>query len=369
MPLEGVRVLDFTQQYPGPLSTLLLSEFGAEVWKVEPPTGDLMRSRFGGVFESVNRHKRGVAANLKDPDDRRMIQEAVGHFDVVVEGFRPGVAKRLEIDYGTLSSRNPDLVYCSISGFGQTGPYSRWPGHDVNYVGISPAVWFSGEPSAPPEWTVGVPIADVLTGQFAVMSVMAAIRQRDQDGFGQYIDLSMSDVMLSATEIRLQEYFAKGGPSREEQMARASFGVFTCADGAQVALGAVEEKFWLALCELLGLDDLVSDSELHDFEHRNRQWRTIRPRIAKAFLEESRDVWLEKVDQTQLPLTPVNSPEDAMVDPQFAERGVIHRHDDGFHVGLPAIFTGFEPRGSGPSPGLGEHNDAFSAEFTKGRGA
>jgi crotonobetainyl-CoA:carnitine CoA-transferase CaiB-like acyl-CoA transferase len=364
MPLDGVKVLDFSQQLPGPLSTRILCQFGAEVWKVEPPAGDPMRERLGGVFDCLNRGKRAIVVDLKQEDGRDLIHTAVPKFDVVVESFRPGVAARLAIDYDTLSANHRGLIYCSISGYGQSGPYRNFPGHDVNYAGLGSAIWFSGDPAGWPDWTAGIPVVDIMAGQFAVVSIMAALLQRDAEGHGQFIDLSMTDVIFSASELRLQEYFFKGSPPRSDLMARSSYGVFTCADGGMVALGAIEDKFWYELCRILGLDDLAADPRLTRYEERNRQSGTIRARIAGALLRKSRAEWFALVEPTALPLSAVSSPEEALADPQLRHRGLITGDEQAFEVGLPAAFSRFSPHIGTTSPDLGEHMDGFRSQFT-----
>lgn len=323
-----------------------------------------MRHQLPGVFEGANRNKLGLTANLKTAAGREIILRLAEQADVFVEGFRPGVVERLGVDYKTLSARNPGLVYCSISGFGQTGPYRDLVGHDINYVAVSGAAALSGDPEGPPAWPVGIPVADVASGSFAAFAILAAVHARTRTGNGQYIDVSMTDVLTAYTAIRVNEYLARGRPSKSQQMGRASFGIFETADGDVLALGVVEEKFWLALCKALGLDDLGENLELRSFTGRNRQWALVRPRIAAAIRQRPLAEWLEILHEHDVPATVVNSIDEALEDPQLTAREMFFKdHAGNVQVAFPVKFSATGWKVYRPAPGIGEHNAQILASI------
>src|SRR5918911_1789650 len=190
LPLAGIQVIDFSMFVPGPFASSILADLGAEVIKVEPPRGDPGRSYVPVQFETENRNKRSIALDLKHPDAPDVVARLAARVQVVVEGFRPGVAKRLGIDHETLRAHNASLVYCSISGYGQTGPWRERPGHDVNYVAAAGALAFPGQWLKPPARS-SIPIADMGGGTFAAISVLAALHHRNETGAGAALDLSL----------------------------------------------------------------------------------------------------------------------------------------------------------------------------------
>src|SRR3954466_12165338 len=235
LPLDGVRVVDFSMFVPGPFASSILADLGADVIKVEPPRGDPGRSYVPVQFETENRNKRSIAIDLKHAEAASVVEKLVERADVVLEGFRPGVAKRLGIDYETLRAHNGRLVYCSISGYGQTGPWRERPGHDVNYVAAAGALAFPGQWLKAPARS-SLPIADMSGGAFAAIAILAALRE----GKGAYLDLSLfeSAFFLCAMRHGLD-------PAAD---ARAHLfpvnDVFETADGKRLTLGILEEHFW-----------------------------------------------------------------------------------------------------------------------------
>ena len=203
LPLAGLRILDLSWLLPGPFASLLLADLGADVVKVErPQSGDYLRDILPSMFELVNRGKRSIAIDLKDPASLAEFRRLVATADIVMEGFRPGVADRLGVGYDALSAVKPDLVYLSISGYGQTGPYADMPGHDINYLAAAgalsvPAVW--GEPPR----RSGLPVADLASAMYAALNIVAAIRRRDQTGEGSRIDIAIADSALHWSQVRI----------------------------------------------------------------------------------------------------------------------------------------------------------------------
>src|SRR5258707_12191811 len=234
-PLAGIRVVDFSMFVPGPFASSILADLGAEVIKVEPPRGDPGRSYVPVQFGTENRNKRGIAIDLKKPESAAIVEKLVKHADVVVEGFRPGVAKRLKIDCETLKRIKPGLVYCSISGYGQTGPWRERPGHDVNYVAAAGGLAFPGQWLKAPARS-SLPIADMTGGAFAVIAILAALRS----GKGSYLDLSLFE---AAFFLAAQRHGLDAAADPRAHIFPVN-DVFECADGVRLTLGILEEHFW-----------------------------------------------------------------------------------------------------------------------------
>src|SRR3954466_9032876 len=190
LPLSGIRVVDFSMFVPGPLCSAMLADLGAEVIKVEAPKGDPGRAYVPVQFATENRNKRSLAVDLKNPASSKIVEKLAASADIVLEGFRPGVAKRLSIDHETLLKYNPKIIYCSISGYGQTGPWRERPGHDVNYVAAAGGLAYPGQWLQPPARS-SLPVADMAGGSFAAISVLAALHERNTSSKGKYLDLSL----------------------------------------------------------------------------------------------------------------------------------------------------------------------------------
>ena len=238
--LAGTRVLDLSIWRPGPYATQLLAERGAEVTKVEPPGGDPMRA-YPGLFERLNAKKRSIELDLKDDKGRARALELAVDVDAVVEGFRPGVVTRLGVDYEAVRAVNPAVVYCSLSGFGQTGPLRDVPGHDLNYLAWAGALAPNGEE---PRWPA-LPVADLAGGMAAALKICTALLRRSRTGAGAYLDIAMADVAATWT-----------GDVHLAGRGAAGYGVFATRDG-HITLGVLtEDPFWRALCDALGLDHL-----------------------------------------------------------------------------------------------------------------
>jgi alpha-methylacyl-CoA racemase len=246
LPLHGVRVLDFSMFVPGPFCSSILADLGAEVIKVEPPRGDPGRSYVPVQFRMENRNKRGIAVDLKNPRSKEIVERLVAKAEVVIEGFRPGVAKRLGIDYPTLRAIRPSLVYCSISGYGQTGPWKDRPGHDVNYVAAAGGLAFPGGWLKAPARS-SLPVADMAGGSFAAIAVVCALYEKKETGKGAYLDLSLFEAAFFMAAMR------HGLDDAADPRAHIFpvNDVFECADGARLTLGVLEEHFWRNFVKLV----------------------------------------------------------------------------------------------------------------------
>jgi crotonobetainyl-CoA:carnitine CoA-transferase CaiB-like acyl-CoA transferase len=262
--LDGVRVLDLTIWRPGPYATQLLADLGADVIKVEPPGGDPMRV-YGGLFATLHANKRSIVLDLKQPDDRRRALELAGDADVVIEGFRPGVAARLGMGYDDVRGVNDGVVYCSLSGYGQTGDLTALPGHDLNYQAWAGVLAPDGGEPIVPE----VPIADLAGGLAAAFAVCAAVVRQLRTGEGEHIDVAMADVLATwtgAVTPRADGFPSEGGDDddngdEDEHDGRgrgvAGYGTFRTGDDRHLTLGVLtEDHFWSALCDVLHLTDV-----------------------------------------------------------------------------------------------------------------
>jgi crotonobetainyl-CoA:carnitine CoA-transferase CaiB-like acyl-CoA transferase len=342
--LAGVRVLDFSIWRPGPYATSLLADLGAGVLKIEPPGGDPMRE-FPDLFGMLNADKRSIMLDLKDDDDAARALELAAVADVVVEGFRPGVAGRLGIGYGEVRSINPSVVYCSISGYGQSGPLADAPGHDLNYQALAGAL-IPRDGSAPVH--PGLPYGDLAGGVFGALSICAALIRQPR---GTYIDVSMADALASWTGPFPRTRVA--GVSGSIRGGVPSYGIFECADGERITIAVVsEDHFWRNLCDVLELPDI---RELSTTERIMRAGE-IRARLAAAMAAQRRDDLVERLLAADVPVAPVLTPEEMLGHPHFLARGTVIETAWGAPaVVLPTRFAGRRGAPLRPAPALDEH--------------
>jgi len=289
--LAGVRVLDLSIWRPGPYATSLLVALGADTLKVEPPGGDPMR-HYAGLFETINSGKRSLELDLKDQGDRGRAMELACEADVVVEGFRPGVMARLGLDDATVRARNPGVVYCSISGYGQDDPRAALPGHDVNYQAWAAAL----TPDAGAVATIPpLPVADLAAGMTAAFGVCAARPSRAASGRGTYLDVSMTDVLSTWTG-------RAGAGGSGDPTTVPGYGLFTTADGGQLSLGVLNEQhFWSALCKVLELNQVAG----LDFAERSRRGTEMQGAVRAAITGRRRDELVSALADAGVPVAPV----------------------------------------------------------------
>ena len=367
-PLDGVRVLDLTRLLPGPYATQLLADLGAEVVKVEQPgIGDYYREETpklddgdSRIFAMLNREKKSVALDLKADGGRESFMRLAETADVVVEGFRPGVAERLGVDYESVSERNDSIVYCSLSGYGQDGPYEQWAGHDLNYIGIGGLLDMTGSPGETPV-VPGLPVADFAGGMATAFATMVGLFQARATGEGSYFDLAMTDVVVSWLTLYAPFVFddAASAPDRGGTLPAGKYpcyGVYETADGEYVTLGAMEYKFWEATCEELGLEEFANRDDHFPAGDRLNE---VHDGVAAAFEARTREEWLDRLDPTAVPVAPVNDVAEVWDDPQVRHRDMVRSmRADG--ESIPVVDTPIRPEGGeraeyGPHPGLGEH--------------
>jgi CoA:oxalate CoA-transferase len=248
LPLADIEVLDLSPLLPGPFCGQLLANLGANVIRLEPPGGDWTRSVPNDAFVVANRGKRSLVLDLKEPRAQKALAKVAAGVDVVLEGFRPGVARRLGADRATLSADNPGLVYCSISGFGQAGPDAQRPGHDVVYLAAGGALDYSGHWGAPAA-RAGVPASDLAAANYAAIAILAALHERAVTGAGCHLDVSLTDVALSLASVRAGSQLAIRGETNLHLFPTND--LFEAADGVVLAIAAVEENFWRGLREVI----------------------------------------------------------------------------------------------------------------------
>lgn len=372
-PLEGLLVLDFTRLLPGPFATQLLCNLGADVIKVEDPAlGDYMRTvppTVQGVsypFLMVNRGKRSLAVDLKTTEGRAIVHKLVPKADVVMEQFRPGVMKKLGVDYATLSKRNRRLIYCSFSGYGQTGPSKDVPAHDLNFEAHAGILGVTGDHDGRPV-IPGVPMADLASGFNAAMSVLAALRTRDQTGKGEFIDISIFDTSVSLMVLNLARYLATGEePVAGEALLTGRFpfyGLYKTADGGWLAVATVEPKFWTRMCELLEAPELLESQ----FPSGPEKAKVVKA-LQAHFLQKPTAEWEALFAEANLPITRVRTVAEVVQDPQVKARGLLPVVEvPGLWkmqvVAHPARHTVTSTRNPGRVPGKGEDTEEILASL------
>jgi crotonobetainyl-CoA:carnitine CoA-transferase CaiB-like acyl-CoA transferase len=346
--LDGITVLDLTQQLPGPYTTLLLAGLGARVIKVEPPTGDIGREIDPPMFGIVNAGKESVVLDLKQASGRADLHSLARRSDVFVEGFRPGVATRLAADYGSISVQRPSIVYCSISGFGSAGPYVDVPGHDLNYLGVAGAVdavpldATQTEVEEDGAHQIGIPMVDLATGTTAALAIVAALNRRTTTGEGTMLDVAMLDsaVFWGSVKAPLRD----GG-------SEPAYAVVAAADGLLLSFAVLEDKFWRALCDALAWTDWREDPALASHQARRQRGPEIRTRLAATIATRRRQEWLERLWGADVPVAPVHDRALAHTDPQIAFRGLFAAGSDGGAVPVVPLPAGLR-RPLGPAPTL-----------------
>jgi alpha-methylacyl-CoA racemase len=368
--LADIKVLDLSRLLPGGFCSLLLADFGADVLKVEDTgMGDYMRwsppyhngaedSAKSALFLSLNRGKRSIRLNLKEDAGREVLLRLAREYDVLLESFRPGVMDRLGVGPELLRAENPRLVYCSISGYGQDGPYTARSGHDMNYLGLNGLLGLTGEPDGPPVQPAGQ-IADLGGGALmAAFGILAALRERERSGEGQIVDVSMFDGSLSWLALVAARYLCDGVvPGRGELDLAGGlicYRPYACRDG-WVTLAALEPKFWLEWCCGVGREDLVD----RQFESPGSEAHA---EVEQIFHARTRDEWREFAARHDCCLEPVLSLDEALDSELVHAREMVVEVDqpgaDGVRMlGVPVKLSRTPGAPAGPGPALGQHTD------------
>ena len=315
--LSGITVLDLSRLLPGPFCSMILADHGARVISVEDKR--FMADDF--FITTVNRNKEHMSLNLKTPEGKEIFFRLVKKIDILLEGFRPGVVNRLGIDYDTICNVNPKIIYCSVTGYGQTGPYRNRAGHDVNFLGYSGVLNLMGEPDRPPS-IPGVQIADIAGGGMnAAIGVLLALLARDKTGKGQYIDISMTDGMVSLLPLTLFFQQRTGeNPTRGESLLShryAFYNTYETADGRHITIGAVENRFWKLLCEHLGV------SEYTPLQYNENRRQEILDFMRKTFKKKTLAEWEVELADLDVCWGRVQNLDEVLQDPLFREREMI----------------------------------------------
>lgn len=343
-PLAGLRVLDLSIFLPGPFSTQILGDLGADVLKIEPPTGDPGRDIGGDLFDAVNRSKRSQRLDLKDAEDRARCLELAVEADVFIEGFRPGVADRLGVGYDAIRAVNPRIIYCSISGFGQSGPQRDRPGHDLLYLAGSGALSIRGHWGEAPRRS-GVPVADLAAASYATIAILAALRARDATGDGTRLDLAIQDAALAFTSVRGGSDLTHD-PDDESHLYPANE-LFETSDGELVALAAVEDHFVDRLrTALADVEPALLDERFNATEGKRQHADDLHDLVAGAVGRLSAREVIARLEEHDVPGGRVQSLGKAA--DLAHERGLVKELDGQRHVVFPVLADG-EPLGRSSS--------------------
>lgn len=358
-PLAGLRVLDLSRLLPGPYATMVLGDLGAVVDKIEDPgAGDYLRvmphqqDGMNAVFRTLNRGKRSAVLDLKKPEARAALLRLIPRYDVLVETFRPGVLTKLGVGWDALSAAHPGLVYCAISGYGQTGPLANRAGHDIDYIARAGVLGFTGPEGGPPQ-VPGVQIADIGGGAlFAVAGILAALHARTTTGRGRFVDVSMCEGSLAFAAFGLGSFAGGSEEPRGGEVLMggiAPYNTYVTKDGKAIALGALEPKFWTAFCAAAGLEPAME--ALLPGPHQ-AGWKK---KVADAIATRTRDEWAEIGRTQDCCIEPVLEPGEVVTDELHVERKMFVRDPEGRLQPRTPIAT---LDAAGPAPRQGEHTDA-----------
>jgi crotonobetainyl-CoA:carnitine CoA-transferase CaiB-like acyl-CoA transferase len=373
MALDGIKVLDLSRLAPGPYCSMLLADFGADVTLVEAVPG--ASSKLGGgagrsanadraaAYNALGRGKRSIALNLKEEAARDVFYDMVKSADVVLEGFRPGVVKRLGVDYATLATINPRIIFCSLSGFGQTGPYSNLVGHDINYIAIGGALGVTGRPGQPPAIPVNI-VADFAGGGLmAAFSICLAIIARERTGRGQDVDISMSDGVFSLMTMAYTTFFSTGAVIKPGEFmlngAVPWYNTYQCADDKWFSIGSIEPHFYDALMRVLGLDEYLTR------QHEAAIYPEMASKIAAVMRTKTAQEWMDIMSQHDICAAPVRSMDEAVADPHNVARGMVIEVDSPIgkvtQAGIAPKLSDTPGKVRGTSPLIGQHTDEVLA--------
>lgn len=373
-PLQGLKVLDITHMLAGPYCTWMLGLMGADVIKVERPgEGDFARAIApfrddeSLYFMSVNRNKRSITLNLKTEEGKQILRDLIAQSDILVENNRAGVMDRLSLGYQDARAINPRLIYASISGYGQTGPYRHKPAFDVIAQAVSGMMSITGQEGGPPA-RVGVSIGDIASGLFAAVAVLAAVEGRHKSGEGAFVDVSMMDCQLALMENAVSRYLNAGEvPVRlgSRHPLIAPFQSFNTAD-QPIAICVDTEPQWHRFCHALGLEALLDDPRFADGPMRAARHAELEPLLNAVFSQGRRDDFLERLEAADVPCSPINSIPEVTQDPQVAHRQVLVELPEASgikYVGAPFHYNGGPVSGETAPPALGAHSEEILSEL------
>ena len=369
-PLEGVRVLDLSRVLTGPFCSMLLGDLGAEVIKVEiPKTGDDTR-QWGppfihgesAYFLSVNRNKKSLTLNLGEEKGRDILYALAEKSDILLENFRPGVTKKLRVDYPTLAGKNPRLIYCSISSYGYSGPYRDRLAYDLVLQAMGGLMGITGEPGRPPV-RIGVALSDIGAGMYAAISILAAFAARARTGKGQWIDVSLLDTTVSWLTYMAAYYFATGKNPEKAGSTHPTIVPYQCfktEDNEYVALAIGNDKLFQNFCRAISNEKLAEDPRFSTNPSRVAHRNQLVPMLEEIFAQKPRDEWLRIFAKADVPAGPVSSIQEIFSDPQILYRKMLVRIQHSTageisQIGIPMIFSDTNAEIRSPPPALGEH--------------
>ncbi len=377
-PLNGIKVLDLTRVLAGPYATMLLGDLGAEVIKIEQPgTGDESRNfgpfknGFSLYFMSVNRGKRSITLNLKTERGQAIFKQLLAHTDVLVENFRPGTMEKLGLDYDTLKTEHPSLIYAACSGFGQTGPYAQQGAYDMIIQGMGGIISITGEPEGPPV-RVGTSISDITAALFTTIGILSALHHRNQTGKGQFVDVAMLDSLVAVLENAVVRYFATGEapkPLGARHPAITPFEAFASADGhVIIALG--NDTLWAKFCSHVNRPDLILDKRFRTNADRTENHAELFPILSEIMTQRTTDAWIEALGKIGVPCGPINAMDKVVSHPQVQAREMITRiaHQITGEVevpGVPIKLSETPGNVDAPAPSLGEHTTEILTSILK----
>jgi formyl-CoA transferase/CoA:oxalate CoA-transferase len=366
--LKGIKIIDLTQAMAGPFATMLLGDLGADVIKIEPEHGDQTRSwappymdNISSYFMSTNRNKKSLAINLKTEEGKEILSKLIGESDVLVENFRPGVMEKLGFSYNKVKSINKKIVYCSISGYGQTGPMKDYPGYDLTVLAMSGLLGITGNPGEPPV-KFGVPIADITTALFATISILAAIFNRDKTGDGQYIDTSMLDSNFLILTHQLMSYLSTGKNPQKLGSAHSSIAPYQAykTSDSYIVITVGTEKLWKTFCQAID-PALAGRQEFKTNVDRVSHRELLKQEIEKVIKNKTTAEIYELLIQNGIPCAPVNSVSDIVSNKQIKFREMIINMDAEYgKITIPGTpFKSSETPGEirFPPPFLGNANE------------
>ncbi|NYT59330.1 CoA transferase [Alcaligenaceae bacterium] len=376
--LKGIRVIEICNVAAGPYCGLLLADMGADVIKVEQPgSGDTLRSwapitdGYSENFASLNRNKRSVTLNLKDERDQQLAAELIAQADVLVENNRPGVMERLGLGYAAMRERNPALVYCSVSAYGQSGPRSQEGGFDLTLQAMSGLMSVTGEPDGAPV-KCGVPVCDFTAGLYAAFSVVAALRSAEASGQGTHVDVSMLGATLGIAALQTSQYFGTGTDPVKLGSAHprnAPYQVFRCK-GGYFGMAAGNNSLWAAVCKVIDREDLVQDARFLNPTDRALHQDALCEMLEDIFKSEDAETWLSRFRSAGVPCAPINNYSDVLVDPQVEHMEWVQDLElpNGARTRTFVSPIRFDSRTSAirtRPPELGEHNEEVFAQLLK----
>jgi CoA:oxalate CoA-transferase len=376
IPLSGLTVIDLSRVLAGPFCTMILSDLGARVIKVEQPgKGDDSRGYgpfnaqgLSAYFTSINRAKESIALDLKNPQDRATFEALLATADVLVENYRPGVMDKLGFGYDSLHARFPRLIYCAVSGFGQTGPDAHKAAYDMVVQGLGGIMSITGHPGGPPT-RVGTSIGDITAGMFACSGILAALLQRQTSGAGQLVDVAMLDGQIAILESTIARYGVTGKappPLGAHHASITPFGAYKCADG-HVIIAAGNDILWQSLCDTLGISSSASDPRFANNKLRNENASDVTALLEAALCQHPRTHWLRSLDEAGVPCAPINDVGQAIAMPQVQARNMIvdTTYEDGAPLkiaGSPIKLSASEDsRSRTGAPKLDQHGPAIRA--------